>query len=56
MAEGVDYCRPVKMSHKGFCLATLENFMKDWPVGSYLVLKSNPTVPGDRPLMAIGYM
>ena len=23
MAQGVDYCGPAKMSHKGFCLATL---------------------------------
>ena len=23
MTEGVDYCGPVKASHKGFCLATL---------------------------------
>ena len=23
MAEGVDYCGPAKMSHKGFCLDTL---------------------------------
>ena len=23
MAEGVDYCGPVKKSHKGFCLAIL---------------------------------
>ena len=26
MAEGVNYCRPVETSHKGFCLDTLENF------------------------------
>ena len=36
-AAGVDYCGPVKISHKGFCLATLYKLMKDWPVGSYLV-------------------
>ena len=29
--------------------------MKDWPGGSYLVLKSNPRFPGESPLMAIGY-
>ena len=29
--------------------------MKDFPGGSYLVLKSTPIVPGDRTLMAIGY-
>ena len=41
-AAVVDYCRPVKTSHKGFCLAALEKLMKDWPGGSYLVLKSTP--------------
>ena len=55
MAQGVDYCRPVKTSHKGFCLATLEKLMKDWTGGSYLVMKSTKIVPGGRPLMAIGY-
>ena len=29
--------------------------MKDWPEGSYLVMKSTPIVPGGRPLLAIGY-
>ena len=28
MSDGVDYCGPVKMSHKGFCLATFKNLMK----------------------------
>ena len=41
MAEKVDFCGLVKMSHKGFCLATLEKLIKYWPGGSYLVLKSN---------------
>ena len=52
---GVDYCGPLNTSHKGFFLATLENFMKDWPGGSYLVLKSNPRFPGKIPLLSIGY-
>ena len=42
-------------SHKGFFLATLERLMKYWPGGSYLVMKSTPRVPGDIPIMAIGY-
>ena len=42
-------------SHKGFCLATLENLMKDWPGGSYLVLKSTPIFHGEIPLLDIGY-
>ena len=53
-AAGVDYCRPVKTSHKGF-LSTLEKLMKDCPGGSYFVMKSNPRFPVDRPLLAIGY-
>ena len=53
MAEGVDYCGPAKTSHKGFCLSTLEILTKDWPGGSYIVMKSNPIFTGHRPLMAI---
>ena len=29
--------------------------MKDWPGGSYLVLKSTPIFFGERTLLAIGY-
>ena len=54
MAKGVDYCGPVNTSRKGFCLATLENLMKECPVESYLVMESTPRVPGDIPLMTIG--
>ena len=54
-AVGVYYCGPVKTSHRGFCLATLEKLMKDFPGGSYLFLKSTPIFPGERPLLAIGY-
>ena len=42
MAAGVDYCEQVKMSHKGFRLATLEKSMKAWLGESYIVMKSNP--------------
>ena len=55
MAAGVDYFRPVNTIHKGFCLATLKNFMKDWLGGSYLCIKITPRVPGDIPLLSIGY-
>ena len=55
MDAGVDCCGPAKTSHKVFFLATLENLMKDWLIGSYLVMKSNPRVPGGRPLLDIGY-
>ena len=55
MAEGVDYCGSVKTSHKGSCLATLENLMTYCPRGSYFVMKSNPRVPVGGPLLDIGY-
>ena len=54
-AAGVDYWRPVKTSHKGFYLATLEKLMEYWPGGSYIVLKSTPRLTGKIPLLAIGY-
>ena len=55
MAEGLDYCGPVKTSHKGFCLSTLEKLMEYWPGGSYIIIKINTRVTGDRPLMALVY-
>ena len=55
MAEVEDYCETVKTNCKGFCLATLENLMKYWPGGSYLVLTSTPIVPGDIQFLDIGY-
>ena len=54
-AAGVDYFGPVKTSHKGFYLTTLEKLMKDLLGRSYLVMKINPRFPGERPLLAIGY-
>ena len=48
-------CGPVKMSHKVFCLDTLENLMKDSPGGQYIVIKRTSSVTGVRPLLAIGY-
>ena len=55
IATGVNYCGPEKMTHKGFCLVTLEQLMKYWLGGSYLVMTSTPRVPGGRPILAIGY-
>ena len=52
-AAGVDYCGPVKTRNKEFCLATLEKLTKDWPGGSYLVLKITPRFPGEIPLLAM---
>ena len=45
----------VKTNTKGLCKETIEKLTKDWPGGSYLVLRSNHMVPGDRPLIDIGY-
>ena len=45
----------MKRSHKGCCLDTLYNLMKDFLGGSYLDISSNPRIPVDRQLMAIGY-
>ena len=55
MTTGVDYFGPMKTIHKGFCIAKLENIMKDWLVESYLVMKSTPIFPGGRPLLDIEY-
>ena len=55
VAELIDM---VKTNTKGLlCKETIEKFTKYWPGGcSYLVLRSKHMVPGDRPLIAIGYM
>ena len=45
----------VKTNTKGFCKQTIEKITKDWPGGSYHVLRSKLMVPRDRPLIAIGY-
>ena len=53
-AAGVAYYGTVKTSHKDVCLATLEKLVKDWPGGSYLVMKITPRFTGGRPLLALG--
>ena len=55
MDVGVDFCWPLKTSHKDFCLATLEKLMRNFPAGSYLVMKSTTRVPGSRSIMVTGY-
>ena len=55
MEIGAEFIGMVKTNTKGFYKETIEKFTKDWPGGSYLVLRSKPMVPGDRPLIAIGY-
>ena len=55
MSAGVNYCGPEKTGHKGFCLATLENLMKYWPGGSYLVMRSTSRVTCGRKILEIRY-
>ena len=45
----------VKTNTKVFCKYSVEKMTKDWPGGSYLVLKRSYTVPGNIPLISIGY-
>ena len=52
---GVDLIGMVKISTKGFCKATIEGLVKDWPGISYIELRSKPVVPGERLLLSIGY-
>ena len=55
MEMGAELIGMVKKNTKGFCKDTIEKLTKDWPGGSYLVLRSKPMVPGDRPLIDIDY-
>ena len=45
----------VKTNTKVFCKATIEGLTQNWPGGSYIVLRSKPMLPGERPLLAISY-
>ena len=45
MNVGADIICMVKTNKKLFCKDTIENLTKDWPGGSYLVLRSKPMVP-----------
>ena len=42
MEVGADFIGMVKTNTKVFCKETIEKLTKDWPGGSYLLLKSNP--------------
>ena len=55
MELGSELIGMVKTNTKGFCKETIEKLTKDWPGGYYLVLRSKPMAPRDRPLIAIGY-
>ena len=45
MEVGAELIDMVKTNTKGFCKETIEKLTKDWPRGSYLVLRSKPMVP-----------
>ena len=45
----------VKTNTNGFFKATIEGLTKDWPGGSYIVLRINPMVPGQIMLLSISY-
>ena len=55
MEIGAELIGMVKTNTKGFCKETIEKLTKDWPGGSYLVLRSKPMVPGYRLIISIGY-
>ena len=55
MEVGAELIVMVKTNTKGFCKDAIDKLTKYWPVGSYLMLRSKPMVPGDRTLIAIGY-
>ena len=40
---------------KGLCKDTIDNMTKNWPCGSYPVLKRKSIVIGDKPLIATDY-
>ena len=52
---GDDFIIMVKTNTNRFCKAMVEGSVKDWPDGSYMVLRRNTMVPGEMPLMYIGY-
>ena len=52
---GADMIGMVKNNKKGFCKDTINNMTKYRPGGSYLIPKMKSTVPGERPLIDIGY-
>ena len=48
-----DYFGPVKTSHTGFCLSTLQILIEYLSGGSYLVMNSTPIFYGGITLLAI---
>ena len=54
MEVGAKLISMVKTNTKGFYKETIEKLTKDWPIGSYPMLRSKPMVPVYRPLIPIG--
>ena len=54
-STGVDLIGMVKSNTNIFFKATIEGSTKDWPRGSYTVLRINPIVTGERHLLSICY-
>ena len=55
MQVGAETIGMVKKNKKGLCKYVIENPTNDLPVDYYLILKRNPMVPKDMPLIAIVY-
>ena len=55
MGVGADMIGILKANTKGFFKGDLEKTTKDFTGVSHLVLKKNSTMPGDMPLIYIGY-
>ena len=55
MEVGSELIGVLNTNTKGLCKETIEKLTKNWPGGSYLVLRRKPMVPGDRSIIAIGY-
>ena len=49
MKFGDEFIVMAKTNTKVFYKDTIEKLTKDWPGGSYLVLRSKPMIPGDTP-------
>ena len=54
MEVGANLIGMVKIKTKGFCKDIIEKLTNYWPGGSYLALRSNPMLPGGRPIISLG--
>ena len=55
MEVDADFIGVVKKNTKGLYKDTIEKLTKDWPGGSYLMLRINLMIPGGLQLIFIGY-